>query len=165
MTITPLYKSEKKSLITEIVPYGDDHFVELPGSAYEVIKKASIHGQQPGTFKTIDKLNADKNRVISYKSIDLNMSSYEGTGGQRSLNSVKGTIRGYIRALKEFHGASLVIGDSTLAVRGVDFTDKRLSVAIPMLSANELDFYKETFELLVDEAVNAGLTLRVHRVA
>ena len=166
MRMKPIDPSkEKKSLLTDILPFGDDNFVELPGTAYEVIKGASIHGDRPGTFKTIDKLDTTKNRVISYKSIDLNMKSYEASVGSRSLNPVKGTLRGYISALKDFRGASLVIGDKTLSVKGADFTEKRLSVAIPMLSANELDFYKTTFEDLVDEAANAHITLRVHRVA
>lgn len=165
MKLSPLYHPQKKPIKTEVVPFHDLSFVEMPGSTYEVIKGASIHGLRPGTFKTIDKLNVEKSRVISYKSIDLRATSYEADGGPRSLNSVRSTLRAYIKALKEFHGASQKIGDTVLTVGSGDFTEKRLSIAIPMLKATELLFYKEVFEQLVDEAAEAHITLRVHRVA
>lgn len=145
--------------------FSDRYFVGTPGAGYETLKGASIHGQQPGTFKTIDKLNAEKDRVISYKSIDLYKPSYAAAGGNSVLNTVKSTLRKYIQALKEFNGSSLTTGDMRIAVSKKDFSEKRLSVAILMLSAGELTFYGDAFELLVQEAANAHITMRVHRVA
>jgi hypothetical protein len=165
LKLRPIAGGQKKPIKTIIVPFNDLNFVQMPGNIYEVVKGASIHGQSPGTFKTIDKLNTSKNRVISYKSIDLYATSYAAAGGAQSLNSVKSTMRGYIKALKDFRGASLTIGDRILTVRGADFTEKRLSVAIPMLSVTDLQFYKAAFELLVTEATAARITLRVHRAA
>lgn len=165
LRMKPINGRAPKPLKTEIVAFLDDVFTESAGLDYETIKGAAVDGHRPGTFPTIDKIDRTKERVYSYKSIDLYKPSYDSAGGSRSINAVKGTLRGYIRALKDFRGASRVIGDVTLVVRDGDFTEKRLSVAIPMLTAGELDFYKAAFEELTDEAAAAHITLRFHRVA
>ena len=128
-----------------------------PGYIYEMMKGADIMGSDAAQFKTIDKFNAQKKRVISYKVADL-YRHYQGDKGGQEFHSM---LKQYLMALESFnrHGYREP-GVSGREIKPKDFEEIRLSLAIPQ------HYNREKFEYALDwadgSAKHYGMQFRVN---